>query len=440
MNDLSDAALETADPTMNPDLSPPARDGYSAKNILFLQGLATPFFAKLAARLANDGHTVHRMHFCGGDWVFRGKAHRGVFHHRVSCAAANLETFYRDFITHENIHTVILFGDCRPIHMAMRTVARETGTQVYVFDEGYTRPHWVTMEADGSNGYSRMPRTAQEIAVLHAALTKRDRIVRPETETNMARRARMDILAHAGNILFKWRFPHYRSHRPAGVLSEAKGWIKRGFNSWRYSADNRRTLACFEQTTQPYFLVPLQLNSDYQIRVHSRFSGMVEFIEEVIASFAANAPEGCQLFFKNHPLDNGMIDYRRIIGATAARHGISDKVSFAEGGNLDALIRGCEGVVLVNSTVGFATLRLGCPLKVLGTALYDLDGLTDQKPLDMFWQNPVRPQQRLADEFLTVVQTYTQIRGDLFSEDGISVAVAEAADVLSGKKRRLPSG
>ena len=63
-----------------------------------------------------------------------------------------------------------------------------------------------------------------------------------------------------------------------------------------------------------------------------------EFIEEVMASFAKHAPKDCHLFFKNHPLDNGMIDYRGIIARSAAQHGIEDRIGFAAGGDLALLL------------------------------------------------------------------------------------------------------
>ena len=57
----------------------------------------------------------------------------------------------------------------------------------------------------------------------------------------------------------------------------------------------------------PYFLFPLQLDSDFQIRVHTPFGGMLAAIEHVIDAFAADASRETKLGIKNHPLDNGMI-------------------------------------------------------------------------------------------------------------------------------------
>lgn len=414
------------------------RPSASPRTILFLQGLATPFFATLSDLLVKQGHKVHRVHYCGGDQLFRGTSHKNLHHHAYRGKPEGLTDFYRTLMMEHGVDTVLLFGDCRPVHAVMRPLAEAYGATLYVFEEGYIRPGWVTMESFGTNGFSRMPHTVAGVVKLLNAAPAKTRCPLPPVATDMRRRALMDIAAHGANIMQKYRFPHYRTHRPATLGEEALGWIKRGIAAVRFGGANKRAITRFEAGDTPFFLAPLQLNSDYQIREHSRFSGMVEFIEEVMASFAKHAPKDCHLFFKNHPLDNGMIDYRGIIARSAAQHGIEDSIGFAAGGDLALLLQKARGVVLVNSTVGFKALSLCRPMKVLGRAVYDVEGLTDPQPLDSFWQNPHQPQQRLADEFLTVVENYTQVRGDLFSKTGITLAAQEAVKVITGEKPRLP--
>ncbi|NVJ71108.1 MAG: capsular biosynthesis protein [Alphaproteobacteria bacterium] len=409
----------------------------SGRSVLFLQGLATPFFGAFAARLAGLGAQIHRVHYCGADWAFRGEAHARISHHAFSGRLDDLPAFYENLIHDHAIDTIILFGDCRPVHEMVRGLADKHGITLYAMDEGYIRPGYITMEASGTNGYSRMPKDGATLQ----ALAKAAPALAPYTPiaTDMGRRVRMDIWGHAANIWYRLKFPFYKGHRPAPVWQEALGWIKRGINAAFHGRANRRLINAFEKPVSDYFLVPLQLNSDYQIRLHSRFSGMPEFIREVMTSFAEHAPSGSRLFFKNHPLDNGIINYRKLISTQAKRLGITGRVCFGWGGDLNWFLKHTKGVVLVNSTVGLAALRAGAPLKALGTAIYNLDGLTDQGVLDAFWQNPGPPQQRLAEEFLTVVETYTQVRGDLFSEAGIAHAAEEAAKVITGQLPRLPN-
>lgn len=416
----------------------PGTASVQIRNILFLQGLATPFYARLASKLANDGHSVHRVHFCGGDWAFRGEEATGVDHHPYGGTLESLPEFYQKLVSTHSIDTIIVFGDCRPVHEPARALASQLNIRFFALDEGYIRPGFVTMETFGTNGYSHMPKDPLRICSLAEAAPKTENYT--PIATDMRRRVRMDLAAHAATIRYRRKFPHYHSHRPAPVWKEAKGWINRGWNAMMHGRENNRIVETVTRSDQPYFLVPLQLNSDYQIRRHSRFKGgMPEFIREVMASFAKHADTDTRLFLKNHPLDNGIIDYRRLIRAQAKKLHIEGRVLFGSGGDLDWFLSHCEGAVLCNSTVGFAAIRQGTPIKVLGNAIYDIEGLASQDPLDAFWRNPVSPEESLADQFLTVVETYTQVRGDLFSDAGIDRASDEAVAVITGATPRLPA-
>lgn len=421
-----------------PPQSGPGTPQGHIQNILFLQGLATPFYATLSAKLANAGHSVHRVHFCGGDWAFRGDENAKIQHYPYGGTLVDLPVFYRELVSAHNIDTVIVFGDCRPVHEPARELAAKKNLRFFALDEGYIRPGFVTMETYGTNGYSRMPKNPSSIIALAKAAPPAENYT--PIATDMGRRVRMDLAANAATIRHRRKFPHYRSHRPAPIWKEAKGWINRGWNALAHGRENDRIIRTITRSEQPYFLVPLQLNSDYQIRRHSRFNGgMPEFIREVMASFAEHADTSTRLFFKNHPLDNGIIDYRRLIRAQARKLDIEGRALFASGGDLNWFLSHCEGAVLCNSTVGFAAIRQGTPIKILGNAIYDIEGLSSQTPLDAFWRNPLPPQESLAEQFLTVVETYTQVRGDLFSDAGIDRASDEAMAVIMGDTPRLPA-
>lgn len=99
-------------------------------------------------------------------------------------------------------------------------------------------------------------------------------------------------------------------------------------------------------------MLPLQLNSDAQIKDHSRFAGMAEAADYVMNSFAVHAPAAAQLVIKNHPLDAGLSDYPKVIAGLERRFGLAGRVVYLESGDLDALLRRAAGLVTVNITAG----------------------------------------------------------------------------------------
>ncbi len=104
---------------------------------------------------------------------------------------------------------------------------------------------------------------------------------------------------------------------------------------------------------------------------------------------------------------------------------------FLDGGELNTLARGAEGAVTINSTAGLATIGFGCPTKVLGRAVYDIEGLTDRKPLSLFWGSPDAPDNDLFLRFRHVIMERTQINGAFYTLSGVKMAVATATERLS---------
>ena len=67
---------------------------------------------------------------------------------------------------------------------------------------------------------------------------------------------------------------------------------------------------------------------------------------------------------------------------------------------------------MINSSVGYQALFHSQPLKSLGKAAYNIEGLADQQDLDRFWANPQVSDRKLFMRFYHHVLTTTQINGD----------------------------
>ena len=129
----------------------------SRRRVMLLQGLMGPFFQRLGRGLRKAGHEVFKVNFNGGDRAYWGLPN-GIDY--TGTLADWPETFAQLLAKHQ-ITDVMLFGDCRDHHMGALTICREHGTRVWVFEEGYIRPDWVTMENGGVNGHSMLSRDPQ---------------------------------------------------------------------------------------------------------------------------------------------------------------------------------------------------------------------------------------------------------------------------------------
>ncbi|WP_454849075.1 capsular biosynthesis protein [Rhizobium binxianense] len=335
---------------------------------------------------------------------------------------------------------IVMLGDGRPMHAAAIDVAMELGCRIHILEHGYLRPDWLTLEPDGMSGSSRFPTGRKDIEALAAG--QQDPEPGGRYRSSFLTYALYDLAYHLPNVLFGWLIhPHYRTHGPVHPLIEYAGWIGKAFSRRRRSRAAARTVeACFAPSVNGparCFLFPLQLPGDYQIRIHAPGGDLLRLVEATIASFAAHAPPEARLLFKVHPIDNGLSGWNARIAAAASRHGAAGRVFVADGGNLEVLLDRVCGVVTVNSTVGLSALMAGKPVIALGSAIYDLDGLTHQKSLAEFWSEPTGADPAFFRTFLRALSASTQLRGGFIGREAITEgALNVATRLLEGE--RLP--
>lgn len=392
------------------------------RRFLFLQGPAGPFFWQLAQRLRAEDCVVQRINLCGGDahdWPEPAPAYRG----RRSRWPLHIDRFMREHGTTD----LILFGDCRPMHMIAHQMAALRKVRVHVFEEGYVRPHWMTLEREGVNGHSRFEQDPAALRELAARVPPLPEGLPPVT-SHQGRRAR-DTLQHYLHVALRApTYPFYRSHRPGSLALEGLGWLRKFARAKAVAARSARALAALAPGS--YFLFPLQLGSDTQILIHSPFADMHQAVEHVLESFAAHAPADALLVIKEHPLDASWNDWARFVARQARRRGIGGRVIHVAGGDLERLARESRGVVVVNSTSATFALAEGVPVATLGTAIYVVEGLVHPGTLDDFWSAPQPPDRELYAAFLRALHAHCLVRGGLASESATRLLVENSAQRL----------
>ena len=421
MQELSTAAADTL----------AVGDGRSAgsekRTVLLLQGLMGPLFRRLGQGLIRAGHRVHKVNFNGGDRLFwrlpNGIDYRGSLEEWPQA----LEGIIRE----QSITDVALFGDCRDHHMPAIRVCRALGVPVHVFEEGYIRPDWVTLELGGVNGHSSLPRDPAWYRATAAALPP----VPPHSQvpSSFRRRATEGLLYNAADVLTRWHYPHWTNHRPWHPLVEAMGWGRKLRRRKQREAASAQLMARLAASEAPYFLFPLQLDSDAQIRLHSSFAGIADALRLVIGSFAAHAPADVRLVVKEHPLDNGVRNWWQETADMAELFGVADRVYYLPWGDIVPVTERARGVVTINSTSGTLALATGVPVVALGHAVYDIPDITFQGGIDAFWQGPIAPDPETFAAFRRVLVERCLIPGGFFSEEALDKVVRHAIARFEGK-------
>lgn len=387
------------------------------RHFLFLQGPATPFFPRLAERIETLGHRISKVNFNGGDMAYWRRGGARLFQGKLEELPAWSEKLLEDTA----VTDIILFGDRRPVHRPFIEAAAQREIRVHVFEEGYFRPHWITLERGGVNGHSQLPADPQwylgavkDVSVIPARLPFR---------VPFSQRALHDVLYHLAGLLNPFVFPNYRTHALYTAPVEYIGYGWRMMRLRRRQAQDLKRLSRMLQTGQPFFFLPLQLDGDAQIRDHSSFDGVGGVMRTVLTSFAEHAPADTLLVIKNHPLDPGLVSHERVCSDLARDLGIAHRVWFFEGGDLETMVRCAQGVVVANSTVGTLALERGTPVAALAPSIYAMKGLTTDCPLDRFWHEPCPPDKRLFMAFRSVALATTQINGGFYCPTGMKMAI-----------------
>lgn len=394
---------------------------YPERKFLFLQGPPGPLAYRLAQEMRDRGCSVHRINICAGDrfdWPEPAINFRGKF----SDWAIFLDTRLREL----GVTDILLFGDCRPYHATARGIAALRGIRTHVMEEGYLRPHWMTLELEGVNAHSRLRRD-KEWFFEQAKLLPKEPVLPPVT-ASFRRRAHDAAWHYTAVYLARPAYPFYRTHRPGSPVTATLGWTwKYLVSAWR----ERRAARTIEQLGgKPFFLLPLQLSGDYQIRAHSPFPDMPGATAYVLESFAAHAPADACLLVKAHPLDYFFFNWSRFLKRRARKLGIADRVHYIDGGDLDRLAAKTAGMVCVNSTSATLALRANAPVCALGDAIYKVPGLTFAGHIDDFWADPVAPEPGLYEAFRRVLVDRCLVRGGLASESAVTMLVENLADRL----------
>ena len=408
------------------DRTPSQGNATARHSVLFLQGPISDFFDRLGRALIARGHRVHRINLHLGDqlfWRLPAVNFRGRFE--------EWRGFVGEFLDRNAITEVIVHGDRRPHHIVAAEEARARGIVVMATDLGYVRPDWVTLEYDGMSSYSRLPRDPAAIRDLAACLPALE--AKPRfPSVSFAWSAVLDVIYNVAQVLGRPLYPHYRWHGIFHPYTEYAGWI---MTLTRYQVTRRATIAAkvgLEAEPKSYFLFPLQLATDFQVRAHSPFVDARDAVRRVIASFAASGSSR-KLVLVVHPLDNGLVGWRGLAANAARRFGVADRVTVLRDGTPIEVLRRAAGVITINSTVGLTAVSEGVPVKVLGNAVFDIPGLSYQDDLDQFWNDPTPPDPDMREAFLRAVIGTTQVRGGYYER-------ASKAEAITGFIERIEHG
>ncbi|CAA6805955.1 MAG: Capsular polysaccharide export system protein KpsS [uncultured Sulfurovum sp.] len=378
------------------------------KNILLFQGPIGFFFKKLDAQFRLRGARTFRIGLNAGDEFFS-------YHDNYTGYKGyqkDWHTFIKTYLLEHQIDKVFLFGDCRFYQRILVHIAEVLNIEIFVFEEGYVRPHYITLERYGVNDYSHIIRHKNFYEFLEPIELKAVK----HSEFSSLRLWSTVVVYYFIAKLFHFKYKHYQHHRSFSAIKEFFIGIKALVRKVIYTQKDKKYLKQIKtHYSKQYFFVPLQTHNDFQILQHSNYGTIEHFILEVLGSFAQYANSHFRLMFKHHPLDRGRKNYTKFIMKEAKKLKIEKRIIVVHDLHLPSCLRNAKGTVTINSTVGLSSLYHGTATITLGNAIYNIESLTNKdKSLNDFWDNPEVPDRDLFTKFRNYLVKTTQLNGSFY--------------------------
>jgi len=391
-----------------PQGSHPQRQLVIQGPVLLLVGPLGSFFARFARYLESQGVEVYKLSLPLHEFGFSQQQRL-----QFSQPMDQFRPFLAEQIERLGIRHLFMYGDfIDPHRIALDLCAelRQQGQAIdsYVFELGYLRPNYVTLEPDRVNCCSHL----NQPSAFYRQLPDVEWFPEARRESGVRWRKAWKSITFIQHAFTRYKIVdgvHKLQPRPEFLIAQVRGLLRK--HLYRFSeAPIRRQLS----NGDPFFLGVLQVATDSQLARGCSYRGVEDFITDVVESFASHAPSQARLFLKHHPRDRGYNHYGAHVQRLEQQFGLKGRLFYFHDSSLAPILRkpSCQGVVLINSSVGFQALFHGVPLKAMGQAPFNIDGLADQQPLANFWQQPQRSDRALFRRFYHHVLGTTQINGN----------------------------
>ena len=376
-------------------------------NCLFLIGPIGTFFARLSNYLEENNIRTYKISFPLYEYGFP-KSRLIKFHKDIFLFKNDL----KKILIEKEIKHIFMYGNVLIPHLQALDLLEELRKEdininSHIFELGYLRPNFVTLENKGINYNSDFIKSREFY------INQNSYKVFPIPRKHARFRIRkiwktLTFINHSFKNYKIVNSEHKLQPRPIYIWFQIKGFfLKYFFRLTEYKLKQK----CFFENK--FFIVILQVSTDSQLTEGSDIKDNEKFIYKVIKDFAkANVDD--YLVFKHHPRDRGYTNYSNQIKKISKEFGLNKKVFYIHDYFLSKLFQNsnCKGTVLINSTVGYQSLYHSVPLKSLGIAPYNIEGLADQRNLTSFFKKTPTVDRLLFKKFYKYILENSQINGN----------------------------
>lgn len=272
--------------------------------------------------------------------------------------AADLHLFFKQ----NNIDIIAVINGGKYYTKIPIEIAKLFGIKCIFFEMGYFRPNTLTIDEVGVNALSSistMDVSAIDNIIIEPArqLELFNQVIQPEIPIS-------DLICKNQEKPTQSAFLFLLKNKDL-LLRGKISRLRKNFQLENLKWDE------FIPSSNSFVFIPLQVQNDTQIVLHSTYESMRQFILMVIDSWEGakhHYPKDTILVFKEHPEDFFKYDYSDIFQK-------NNNIVLLRKYPIENLLANALFTITVNSTVGIEALCYGQRVLMLGENFYDKDGI-----------------------------------------------------------------
>lgn len=324
--------------------------------VLLLQGPIGNYFNEFSKFLQKENAKVFKINFTLAECFFYREKNSFYYKDKFD----NWPDFFKNFIERNKINRVYMLNDSRPYHQSIIRICNELSVRLYVFEDGYFRPNYITLEPYGVNGNSLFRCFHNELEPQY-----KNYQLNFNLKNKFLSRLTFSLLSCMQPVIDK----NYIAYRSLNPLYWLKKYLKQfAIKISYFYQDHYMLRRALKKKPKKIFFIPLQVFDDSQIKYHSKFSSNYDFINAVYKAFNNLYQDNDFLIiFKQHPGDQGLINYKKYILSLFN----SKNVIFVFNIDANYLIDISNAVILINSTLGINAIKLNKKVFLFGSSVYE---------------------------------------------------------------------
>lgn len=381
-------------------------------NALILQADWEGGMANVALDLISTGKSVSKVLLHAGDWIYKWKGVKTV---SFDSPIDLFEDWLRNYVESHKIDCLILYNQYRPYNQIGWDLAEKLDIECIVLELGLLRPDFCTIYTRELNHFDYLASRWESVISTGEAAEEPKKPAQLAVMNTPYKVAQFAFYYSFSRFMAKFarKYIHYKDQRSLSFSHHFIAGIRNLLRFQGRDKQNRFSRIFSTLWSGDYYLVPLQVHSDSQIKERSNFTDMDGFIRFVAKSFLEHAPPKTKLIFKVHPMDRGYKDYGKLIKKLQAKSG-GHRIYYLDRLHLPTTLDHARGCVTINSTVGLSALIHGTPTITLGEAAYDLSGLSFNGELNAFWSEHGEVDNKRVNDFVNLLKHTSQAQGTLY--------------------------